>query len=106
MGERRSPPGWTASTLSRVSVAAPKPLSSNPARRILADLYAERRAAAPYPPGPYDFNVERTYRFVRDPLPILLAAYREYGPIFSLRVFHGRVVMMLGPAANRFITVS
>jgi cytochrome P450 len=89
-----------------VSVAAPKPLSSNPARRILADLYAERSAPVPYPPGPNDFNVERTYRFVRDPLPILLAAYREYGPIFSLRVFHGRVVMMLGPAANHFITVS
>jgi cytochrome P450 len=60
----------------------------------------------PFPPGPNDFNVERTFRFVRDPLPILLPLYEQYGPIFSVRVFHGRVVMMLGPAANHFMTVS
>ncbi|MGB2712491.1 MAG: cytochrome P450 [Conexibacter sp.] len=89
-----------------MSVAAPKPLSANPFRRILGDLYRERVADVPYPPGPDDFNVQRTYRFVRDPLPILLRAYHEYGPIFSMRVFHGRVVMMLGPAANHFMTVS
>lgn len=89
-----------------MSVAAPEPLSSNALRRIFEDLYAERAAAVPFPPGPNDFNVERTFRFVRDPLPILLPLYREYGPIFSLRVFHGRVVFMLGPAANHFITVS
>jgi cytochrome P450 len=89
-----------------MSVAAPKPLSANPFKRILADLYLERVAPVPFPPGPDDFNVERTYRFVRDPLPILLHAYREYGPIFSIRVFHGRVVMMLGPEANHFMTVS
>jgi cytochrome P450 len=89
-----------------MSVAAPKPLSANPLKRILGDLYLERVAPVPYPPGPDDFNVERTYRFVREPLPILLRAYHEYGPIFSIRVFHGRVVMMLGPEANHFMTVS
>jgi cytochrome P450 len=103
---RRSPPGCAASTLGRMSIATPEPLSANPVRRILADLYAERVAPVPYPPGPNDFNIERTYRFVRDPLPILLRAYQEYGPIFSMRVFHGRVVFMLGPEANHFITVS
>jgi cytochrome P450 len=89
-----------------MSVAAPEPLSSNPVRRILADLHAERTASVPYPPGPSDFNVERTYRFVRDPLSILLPLYHEHGPIFSMRVFHGRVVMMLGPEANHYMTVS
>jgi cytochrome P450 len=89
-----------------MSVVAPEPLSSNAFRRILSDLNAERTAAVPFPPGPNDFNIERTYRFVRDPLPILLPLYREHGPIFSVRVFHGRVVMMLGPQANHFITVS
>jgi cytochrome P450 len=89
-----------------MSSAAPEPLSSNPIRRIFADLYAERVAGVPFPPGPTDFNLERTYRFVRDPLPILLRAYREYGPVFSLRVFHGRVIFMLGPEANHFVTVS
>ncbi len=89
-----------------MSVVAPDPLSSNAFRRILVDLANERSAAVPYPPGPNDFNVERTFRFVRDPLPILLPLYREHGPIFSMRVFHGRVVFMLGPEANHFVTVS
>ena len=89
-----------------MSVVAPEPLSSNAVRRIFEDLYRERTAPVPFPPGPNDFNVERTFRFVRDPLPILLPLYREYGPIFSMRVFHGRVVFMLGPQANHFMTVS
>jgi cytochrome P450 len=89
-----------------MSVAAPERLSSNALRRILSDLHAERTAPVPFPPGPNDFNLERTFRFVRDPLPILLPLYQEYGPIFSARVFHGRVVFMLGPEANHFITVS
>jgi cytochrome P450 len=89
-----------------MSVVAPDPMSSNALRRIIGDLYAERAARVPYPPGPNDFNLERTFRFVRDPLPILLPLYQEYGPIFSARVFHGRVVFMLGPAANHFVTVS
>jgi cytochrome P450 len=89
-----------------MSVTAPERLSSNPLRRILMDLYEERTADAPFPPGPGDFNMQRTFRFVRDPLPILLPAYRKYGPIFSMRLFHGRVVFMLGPEANHYITVS
>jgi cytochrome P450 len=89
-----------------MSVIAPEPLSSNAFRRIVGDLYAERTAPVPYPPGPGDFNFERTFRFVRDPLPILLPLYEEYGPIFSVRIFHGRVVIMLGPEANHFMTVS
>ena len=89
-----------------MSVAAPEPLSSNAFRRILSDLHAERIADVPFPPGPNDFNLERTFRFVRDPLPILLPLYQQYGPIFSAHVFHGRVVFMLGPAANHFVTVS
>ena len=89
-----------------MTVTAPEPLSSNALRRILDDLRAERTAPSSFPPGPGDFNLERTFRFVRDPLRILLPLYREHGPIFSARVFHGRVVFMLGPEANHFITVS
>jgi cytochrome P450 len=87
-------------------VMAPEPAQSNPVRRIAADLRDERRSPVPLPPGAGDFNLRRTFRFVRDPLPILLAGYRRYGPIFSMRVFHGRVVFMLGPEANHYVTVS
>lgn len=89
-----------------MAVTTPEQLPSNPFRRIARDLYMERTADVPYPPGPVDFNLQRTFRFVRDPLPILLPAYHEYGPIFSMRIFHGRVVMMLGPEANHYVTVS
>ncbi len=89
-----------------MSVVAPEPLPSTALRRISAAPQAERSAAVPFPPGPNNFSVQRTFRFVRDPLPILLPLYREYGPIFSMRVFHGRVVFMLGPEANHFVTVS
>lgn len=89
-----------------MAVMAPEELSSNPLRRILSDLNRERTADVPFPPGPNDFNLTRTFHFVRDPLPILLPAYREYGPIFSMRLFHGKVVFMLGPEANHYVTVS
>ena len=41
-----------------------------------------------------------------DPLPLLLESYERFGPVFTLRLFHGNVVFMLGPAANHYITVS
>ncbi len=42
---------------------------------------------------------------VREPLSVLLPLYHEHGPIFTLRILHTPLVFMLGPAANRFITV-
>lgn len=89
-----------------MAVDAPEQQSGNPLVRIFNDLNAERTAEVPYPPGLTDFNLARTLGFVRDPLPVLLPAYQRFGPIFSLRVMHGKVVMMLGPEANHFITVS
>lgn len=89
-----------------MAVDAPEQLNGNPLLRIVNDLRTERSAAVPFPPGLNDFNVARTFQFVRDPLPVLLPAYQRFGPVFSLRVFHGRVVMMLGPEANHYMTVS
>jgi cytochrome P450 len=80
-------------------------MSSNPVVRVVGDLVAERRGGAVFPPGPSDFNLRRTRIMARDPLRILLPLYEEYGPIFSVRLLHTRVVFMLGPAANRFILV-
>src|SRR5665811_488048 len=34
-----------------------------------------------------------------------LSSYEEHGPIFSMRLLHTRVIFMLGPEANHFITV-
>jgi cytochrome P450 len=80
-------------------------MSANPVRRVATDLLAEWRGRGKFPPGPGDFSFARTHQIAHDPLPLLLGAYETYGPIFSMRLLHTRVVFMLGPEANQFITV-
>jgi cytochrome P450 len=90
-----------------MAIPPPPPLEhENPLLMVVSDLRRQRSPEVPYPPGDTDFSVSRTLRFGEDPLPILLDAYERHGPVFSLRVFHGLVVFMLGPAANHYITVS
>jgi cytochrome P450 len=81
-------------------------LHSNPFAVLLGDLRDERAATVPFPPGETRFSLARTRRFANEPLPMLLESYERYGPMFTLRIFHGNVVFMLGPAANHYITVS
>jgi cytochrome P450 len=83
----------------------PPRLSGNPFVRVASDLRAEWRGRGSYPPGPSDFSIDRTKQMAHDPLPLLLGAYEEFGPIFSMRLLHTRVVFMLGPEANQFVTV-
>jgi cytochrome P450 len=81
-------------------------MSSSPVDRVVGDLVVEWRGRGLYPPGPGGNTFTRTLQMARNPLPILLGAYEEYGPIFTLRLLHTRVVFMLGPDANHYITVS
>ncbi len=87
-------------------VGPPAVLNSSPLSVLLSDLRDERSATVPFPPGETRFSLARTRRFADEPLPMLLEAYERFGPIFTLRLFHGNVVFMLGPAANHYITVS
>jgi cytochrome P450 len=87
-------------------VPRPPELSGNPLRRVFGDLYDEWRGRGKFPPGWTGFSWERTHQIAHDPLPILLGAYEEFGPIFSLRLLHSRAVFMLGPEANHFVTVA
>lgn len=89
-----------------VPVAKPPQMSDNPVRRVADDIRAEWRGRGKYPPGPSDFSLARTHQIAHDPLPLLLSNYEEHGPIFSLRLLHTRVVFMLGPEANNFVTVA
>jgi cytochrome P450 len=86
-------------------VARPPQMSANPVRRVAEDIAAEWRGRGKFPPGANDFSFARTHQVAHDPLPLLLGAYEEHGPIFSLRLLHSRVVFMLGPEANHFVTV-
>ena len=88
-----------------VPVAKPPQMSANPLRRLVDDFAAELRNGSDFPPGPADFDFARTHRIAHDPLPLLLSAYEEYGPIFSMRLLHIRTIFMLGPEANHFVTV-
>ena len=84
----------------------PGPASWNPLARVLDDVLSERRARVPYPPGSGRFDFALTKRMAHDPLPILLDHYERYGPIFSIRMLHAKVVFMIGPEANSYVTVT
>jgi cytochrome P450 len=81
-------------------------MSGNPVARVVGDLHDEWRGRGKFPPGLTAPSRARTRRIARDPLPLLLGAYEEFGPIFSMRLLHSRVVFMLGPEANHFVTVA
>jgi cytochrome P450 len=89
-----------------MALVGPKPISFNPLARLTADLRAERHTEVPFPPGDTSFSLRRTRRFAECPLPVLLDAYERYGPVFSMRIFHGNGVFMIGPEANHYMTVS
>jgi len=88
------------------ALAGPPPVDPSPLRRLTGDLRHERAAKVPFPPGDTSVSLRRTRRALRDPLPMLLEAYERHGPVFTLRIFHGSIVFMLGPEANHHILVS
>jgi cytochrome P450 len=90
-----------------MALQSPPPLKSyNPFVAVTQDLLDERAASVPFPPGETRFSMARTKRFANDPLSLLLESYERFGPVFTLRLFHGNAVFALGPAANHYITVS
>jgi cytochrome P450 len=89
-----------------MALVGPSPISFNPLHRLASDLLAERRIEVPFPPGDTSFSIRRTRRFAECPLPVLLDAYERHGPVFSMRIFHGNGVFMIGPEANHYMTVS
>ena len=87
-------------------VARPPEMSGNPVRRVAEDILAEWRGRGKFPPGAMNFCWSRTLQVNDEPLPLLLGAYEEFGPIFTMRLLHSPVVFMLGPEANHFVTVA
>lgn len=78
----------------------------NPFAVMVDDIRKDRANRVPYPPGETSFSMARTRRFAREPLGLLLECYERHGPVFTIKVLHGNVVFMLGPAANHYMTVS
>jgi hypothetical protein len=84
----------------------PAPLETQPVKVIASELRDELRVRGHYPPSPSGFSLGRTLQTTRDPLPLLLELYERHGPVFSFRALHQRMVWMIGPEANQFITRS
>jgi cytochrome P450 len=70
------------------------------------ELRAELRDRPKLPPGEMSFSLARTHRLQRDTLRLMLELYERYGPVFTVRTLHRPLVVMLGPEANHFVTVS
>jgi cytochrome P450 len=88
------------------SLAGPPPVSTNPVLRLTSDIRRERAVKDAFPPGETRPSMRRTRSFANDPLHLLLDAYERYGPVFTLRIFHGNVIFALGPEANHHILVA
>src|SRR5437764_13534304 len=85
---------------------APPPERGANLRRVFDDLRAEVRIRDPLPPGETGFSLLRNHRFQRHTLQMLLAYYERYGPVFSFRSLHRRIVALIGPEAIHFVTVA
>jgi cytochrome P450 len=84
----------------------PEPVSHLGFGRALADILEELTSPAALPPGELSISLGRTRRIQRETLPTLLSFYERFGPVFAFRSLHRRIVAMIGPAANHFVTVS
>jgi len=84
----------------------PEPYDPNPVRLIIRDIADDRAATVPWPPGPTNFSLARTREYARNPLPLMLDLYERYGPVYTVKILHFNVVLMLGPEANHYMLVS
>jgi cytochrome P450 len=89
-----------------MGVAPPPPVPTGVLARVRSDMRWQRAARGQFPPGELSFSMRRTREFEREPLPLLLRLYEEYGPVFSMRLMYAPVVFAIGPEANHYITVA
>jgi cytochrome P450 len=89
-----------------MGVAPPPVVQEGVINRIRSDLRSSRAARGKWPAGELSFSPVRTREFERNPLPLLLRMYDEYGPVFTIRLLYLPVVFALGPEANHYMTVS
>jgi cytochrome P450 len=92
--------------MSAMGVAPPPAVPVGVINRIRSDLRSSREARGKWPPGELSFSPRRTREFEREPLPLLLRMYEEYGPVFSMRLLYLPIVFAIGPEANHYMTVS
>lgn len=73
---------------------------------MASDFLDERAKRGLYPPGEHSVSMARAGRLFNDARNLLVENYERYGPVFTLRLFVNRSVFMIGPEANRYMTVT
>ena len=86
-----------------MGVAPPPPVPEGLVARVRSDMRWQRAARGQFPPGELGFSMPRTRQFERDPLPLLLRLYEEYGPVYSVRLLYGSASS--GTADDQFTVV-
>jgi cytochrome P450 len=89
-----------------MTLVGPPPKSRNPLDPMITDFRNARRSTVPFPPGATSLDPLRARRMLKDPLRLLLDGYREFGPVFTLRLLTSNVIVLLGPEANHHLLVS
>ncbi len=89
-----------------MATAAPPRERPPSVARVVTDVADELRRRPKLPPGEMGLSPRRSHRFQRDPLGSMLDFYARFGPVSSARIVHRPTVMLLGPEANHFVTVS
>jgi cytochrome P450 len=84
----------------------PPVLRKHPLAVMVGDLRDELSKRAVYPPGETSFSLPNVVNLFQDPQRSLVQYYEDFGPVFSLRLLLNRVVFMIGPEANHYMTVS
>src|SRR5919108_1208934 len=89
-----------------MGVAPPPPVPGGVIERVRSDMRWQRAARGQFPPGELSFSMRRAGGSGREPLPLLLRLYEQYGPVFSMRLMYAPVVFAIGPEANHYMTVA
>jgi hypothetical protein len=73
-----------------MGVAPPPPVPGGVLERVRSDMRWQRAARGRFPPGELGFSLRRTRDFEREPLPLLLRLYEEFGCVGTVEVVRAR----------------
>jgi cytochrome P450 len=92
-----------------VRAPRPAPMEQRLFPRLADDMRREarvRRRGSRWPAGSIGASWANTRDAIADPLGMLLAHERRYGPVFTIRILHDPVVWAIGAEVNHQILVS
>lgn len=90
-----------------MTLQAPPPFRhTNLLAVVASEIVEEWTGQVAYPPGETSLSLARLKRFNEDARGLLLENYERFGPVFTVRMLQRRLIFMVGPEANHYMTVS